>query len=209
MGYNNEKAPTNGSFLIGTGGYVKFTGAQSGDRNQIVTWGESGNQIESTNFSDLLALYEEEFAVSIVSPDEPTLRPQGEDLKLGDLWYQSNTREQYIFTNGIDNLPVTPNGWTLLVGIGSTGGGGGGGSPGSAGPPGPPGPAGATGATGPGGGSGGGGGDTGSTGATGSIGPPGPPGNNGSPSTVPGATCLLYTSPSPRDATLSRMPSSA
>ena len=25
----------------------------------------------------------------------------------------------------------------------------------------------------------------------------------------PGATCLLYTSPSPRDATLSRMPSSA
>ena len=26
---------------------------------------------------------------------------------------------------------------------------------------------------------------------------------------VPGTTCLLYTSPSPRDATLSRMPSSA
>ena len=29
------------------------------------------------------------------------------------------------------------------------------------------------------------------------------------PSSEPNATCLLYTSPSPRDATLSRMPSSA
>ena len=115
MGYNNEKAPTNGSFLIGTGGYVKFTGAQSGDRNQIVTWGESGNQIESTNFSDLLALYQESFAVSIVGPDEPALRPLGEDLKPGDLWYDTSTRIHYIFTNGVDGLPATTAGWTKII----------------------------------------------------------------------------------------------
>lgn len=114
MSYRNEKAPSNGSFLIGTGGYVKFTGNQSGDRNQIVTWGEENGQIESTNFSDLLALFQESFAVSIVGEDEPKLRPLGEDLKIGDLWYDTSTRIQYIYTNGIDELPTTTEGWTKI-----------------------------------------------------------------------------------------------
>lgn len=114
MSYRNEKAPSNGSFLIGTGGYVKFTGNQSGDKNQIVTWGADDDQIESTNFSDLLALYAESFAVSIVSDSEPSVRPLGEDLRLGDLWYHTTTRIQYIYTNGIDDLPITPGGWTKI-----------------------------------------------------------------------------------------------
>ena len=115
MGYRNEKAPHTGSLLVGTGGKVSFTGRPSGDMNKIATWGEEGNQIESTNFSDLLALYEEEFAVSIVSEDEPSLRPLGEDLKLGDLWYSTSERKQYVFTNGIDDLPVTSRGWTPVI----------------------------------------------------------------------------------------------
>ena len=115
MGYRNEKAPHTGSLLVGTGGKVSFTGRPSGDMNKIATWGEEGGQIESTNFSDLLALYEESFAVSIVSEDEPSLRPLGEDLKLGDLWYSTSERSQYVFTNGIDDLPVTSRGWTPII----------------------------------------------------------------------------------------------
>ena len=50
-------------------------------------------------------------------------------------------------------------------------------------------------------------------GATGPQGPPGERGDPGGPQGPRGLTgstgCLLYTSPSPRDATLSRMPSSA
>ena len=113
MGYNNEKASSNGSFLIGTGGYVKFSGDSSGDKNQIVTWG--GDQIESTSLSDLLDLYQEEFAVSIVGADEPSVRPLGEDLKPGDLWYNSSTRIHYIYTNGLDGLPTSSGGWTQIV----------------------------------------------------------------------------------------------
>ena len=115
MGYRNEKAPHTGSLLVGTGGKVTFTGRSSGDMNKIATWGEEGGQIEATNFSDLLALYEESFAVSIVSEDEPSLRPLGEDLKLGDLWYSTSERRQYVFTNGIDDLPVTFRGWTPVI----------------------------------------------------------------------------------------------
>jgi hypothetical protein len=114
MSYRNEKAPSNGSFLVGTGGYVKFTGNKSGDKNQIVTWGEEGDQIESTSFSDLLELYDQAFAVSIVSDEEPELRPLGEPLKIGDLWYSSSSRIQYIYTNGIDDLPATVVGWTKI-----------------------------------------------------------------------------------------------
>ena len=41
------------------------------------------------------------------------------------------------------------------------------------------------------------------------VDPPAPPVDPPAPPVDPGALCLLYTSPSPRDATLSRMPSSA
>ena len=46
----------------------------------------------------------------------------------------------------------------------------------------------------------------GKPGPQGEQGPPGPQGDQGPPGP---RTCLVYTSPSPRDATLSRMPSSA
>ena len=45
-------------------------------------------------------------------------RPLEEDLEVGDLWYNSSNRKQYIYTNGVDDLPASDIGWTpIIVGI--------------------------------------------------------------------------------------------
>ena len=114
-----------------------------------------------------------------------------------------------------DSIPAE-----AIIGGGGSGGSGATGPAGPAGPAGPTGPSGSDGVAGPTGANGeiGGPGDNGPTGAQGIQGHTGP---QGADSTIQGPVghtgaqgiqgihCLLYTSPSPRDATLSRMPSSA
>ncbi len=91
--YRNKKVPPTGDFLVETGGRVKFNGRKSGDKNKVVTWGYDTNQIESTDFKDLLDEYEETYCVSMIGDREPRKRPLEEDLEVGDLWYNSSKQK--------------------------------------------------------------------------------------------------------------------
>ena len=106
----------------------------------------------------------------------------------GGSQFESTSSSGNYGTNGVDTAFTIPTGPTVYT---AAGGGGGGGADASNGRP---------------GGSGAGGGRHPSSGGDGNQYGPTSPLN---PGPAPGQGCLLYTSPSPRDRTRSRMPSSA
>lgn len=99
MSYNNEKAPSQGSLIVGTGGAISFSGNSTGDKNKVVTWSEEDSQIDSVDFKDLLDLYDVD-PPSIVSPTPPKTRVNGKPLEYGDLWFDSADLRQYTWYYG-------------------------------------------------------------------------------------------------------------
>jgi len=90
MGYKNGSLKGNGSFVVGTGGKVMYTGSTSGDNNQIVAFDAEGAQYKSVDLSELLDQQNYDFAESIVRSREPSRRKNGQSLEDGDLWFDNS-----------------------------------------------------------------------------------------------------------------------
>ena len=100
MGYKNEKVPSTGSFLVVNGGF-NYIGNPSEDENAIATYDTTTGSMNSTNFADLLEQYTDDRAVSMVGNTLPSARPEGGELAIGDLWFNTDTQQQYTFHAGL------------------------------------------------------------------------------------------------------------
>ena len=56
MTYENKKIPANGSLLVTSNGAVSYSGAPTGDENQIVTFDKLRAELQATNLGELLSL---------------------------------------------------------------------------------------------------------------------------------------------------------
>lgn len=104
MTYQNEPLKGNGSFYTETGGRVRYTGASSEDKNQVVAF--SDGQYMAVDLSEMLAQQRYEFAESIVQGNEPDRRKSRESLESGDLWWDIDEDYTGYVYNGADWKPM-------------------------------------------------------------------------------------------------------
>lgn len=86
--YKNGSLKGNGSFVVGTGGKITYTGTSSKDNNQVVAFDGKVGQYKAVDLSEMLDQQNYEFAESIVDRKEPDRRKNGQDLESGDLWFE-------------------------------------------------------------------------------------------------------------------------
>ena len=108
MGKKKDKVDSNGSFLVKTGGVINYIGTKSDDENQVVTFNNESNELESTDAS---LLFDDIYCVSQYEDSAPGERPNGDELLEGDLWTSSIDKNFYVWSEDEVWIPAsTPTG---------------------------------------------------------------------------------------------------
>ena len=99
---------SNGSFLIQPSGLIEFVG-NGGGENQVVTFNKEYSSFESTDLEDLFG----GACVSQYASEPPSKRPSGDDLEIGDLWTNKDSKflsiwdgEKWVLVKTINGNPV-------------------------------------------------------------------------------------------------------